>query len=370
MASALISPRRLEAVPDQPAGVPGRQGHQHRGHGQRLLVAIAAVEQFPALATASKRALRLIEESSGPSTSHVRVIESDVALAGRVLRAANRGRRPKHALGSIHEAADALGPAWIAEIAREVPTSDFFQPVTGFGVSADSFRLHAVAVQQMTGRLALQLERSDYEELVMAGLLHDIGKLVLRHAYPDYPDDVLSRAKTPEQKVQSERETLGFDHAAIGGVVARRWGLPHSLAAAIHNHHADDAAGAAAVLRLADMLVHYAHGNHVAAKPMLAIAAGLDIGPSDLRSLMYELPSSGGVPARARPSPLTRAEAKVLRLLAQGKVYKQIALDLGLSTSTVRTHLYNTYRKLEVHDRAQAVLLATECGWIEAGVPA
>jgi len=45
-------------------------------------------------------------------------------------------------------------------------------------------------------------------------------------------------------------------------------------------------------------------------------------------------------------------------------VYKQIAADLGLSTSIVRTHLHNTYGKLGAVDRAQAVLLATQRGWL------
>jgi DNA-binding NarL/FixJ family response regulator len=45
-------------------------------------------------------------------------------------------------------------------------------------------------------------------------------------------------------------------------------------------------------------------------------------------------------------------------------VYKQIALELCLSTSTVRTHLHNIYGKLGAVDRAQAVLLATERGWL------
>ena len=54
----------------------------------------------------------------------------------------------------------------------------------------------------------------------------------------------------------------------------------------------------------------------------------------------------------------------MLRRLAEGKVYKQIARELGLATSTVRTHLHNTYSKLGAVDRAQAVLIATERGWI------
>jgi DNA-binding NarL/FixJ family response regulator len=51
-------------------------------------------------------------------------------------------------------------------------------------------------------------------------------------------------------------------------------------------------------------------------------------------------------------------------LLAEGKVYKQIASELGLSSSTVRTHLHRVYLRLGVVDRAQAVLIATERGWL------
>jgi DNA-binding NarL/FixJ family response regulator len=54
----------------------------------------------------------------------------------------------------------------------------------------------------------------------------------------------------------------------------------------------------------------------------------------------------------------------VLKRLAEGKVYKQIAHELMLSTSTVRTHLHNVYGKLGAVDRAQAVLIATEHGWL------
>jgi DNA-binding NarL/FixJ family response regulator len=55
---------------------------------------------------------------------------------------------------------------------------------------------------------------------------------------------------------------------------------------------------------------------------------------------------------------------EVLRRLAAGRVYKQIASELGLSTSTVRTHLHNIYGKLGAVDRAQAVLIAVERGWL------
>jgi DNA-binding NarL/FixJ family response regulator len=76
---------------------------------------------------------------------------------------------------------------------------------------------------------------------------------------------------------------------------------------------------------------------------------------------------TGRRPARRRakhPCPLSSRELEVLSALSDGKVYKQIAHELSLSPSTVRSHLHHAYSKLGVLDRAQAVLLATRRGWI------
>lgn len=64
------------------------------------------------------------------------------------------------------------------------------------------------------------------------------------------------------------------------------------------------------------------------------------------------------------PSPLTGREREVVRLLASGKTYKQVATALTVSQSTVRNHLHNVYQKLSVVDRAQAVIVSRENGWI------
>ena len=90
------------------------------------------------------------------------------------------------------------------------------------------------------------------------------------------------------------------------------------------------------------------------------------IGAKQLRGVMYDLPRMAGQQRRraVEACPLSTREMDVLKRLAEGKVYKQIAHELTLSTSTVRTHLHNVYGKLGAMDRAQAVLMATERGWI------
>jgi two-component system OmpR family response regulator len=71
-----------------------------------------------------------------------------------------------------------------------------------------------------------------------------------------------------------------------------------------------------------------------------------------------------GPPKGDIPNPLTDRELEVLGLLSSGKTYKQVARALDLSQSTVRNHLHNVYHKLNVVDRAQAVIVSRENGWI------
>ena len=71
-----------------------------------------------------------------------------------------------------------------------------------------------------------------------------------------------------------------------------------------------------------------------------------------------------GPPKGDVPNPMTDRELEVLGLLASGKTYKQVARALDLSQSTVRNHLHNVYHKLNVVDRAQAVIVSRENGWI------
>jgi putative nucleotidyltransferase with HDIG domain len=200
----------------------------------------------------------------------------------------------------------------------------------------------------------------------VGALLHDVGKLVLMHAYPGYPESVHRDARTPEERITRERRELGVDHAVVGGVLARRWGLPKSIAASIERHHSDEIEGDAALVRLADILAHYVHGAAVSPADMLRVARTAGVGSGELRAVLFALPQASGVGKRrvVEACPLSARERDVLRLLAEGKVYKQIASDLTLSTSTVRTHLHNVYGKLGAVDRAQAVLIATERGWL------
>jgi putative nucleotidyltransferase with HDIG domain len=336
------------------------------GHGRRLTRALEALEVFPALAESRDRLLRLVGESQPSIADMVSAVESDPALAISVLRLANHRPGPRGGkVTSIRDGVELLGPAAVEGLAERVDVFDFFERTPTWDVAPERFRLHAVAVQRAADRIAREVDHIDRDEVLVAALLHDIGKLVLVQAYPGYPGQVHGDARTPETRLRAERRELGVDHALVGGVLARRWELPSRLASTIERHHADDAVGETAVVRLADMLAHYVNDQPVDPSQLLQTARAVGLDRRRLRSILYELPF--GTMAERRhidPCPLSARELEILKRLAEGKVYKQIAVDLSLSTSTVRTHLHNTYAKLGAVDRAQAVLLATQRGWL------
>jgi putative nucleotidyltransferase with HDIG domain len=338
----------------------------NEGHGRRLTAAFEALEAFPALAESRNRILRLFTQDQPSTADVVSAVESDVALAVAVLRLANQVEgKTRGKVDNVVKAVEVLSPEAVHALASRARTFDFFERSGVWDIAPEQFRLHALATQRAADRLASELNYGHRDRMMVSAMLHDIGKLVLIHAYPGYPVQVHGDARTPEERLQRERRDLGVDHALVGGVLARRWGLPKSLASTIERHHADDATEEAAYVRLADMLAHYGQGGPISPAELLKASRQIGMNPPALRRVMYELPyPQNGRARQIDPCPLSDRELDVLKRLATGKVYKQIASELSLSTSTVRTHLHNIYGKLGAVDRAQAVLVATERGWI------
>jgi putative nucleotidyltransferase with HDIG domain len=378
---ATVAAKKLTAAPKlktaktaRPAQAMGGSGtpatssgerHQNEGHGRRLTMAFEALEAFPALAESRDRLLSVISKDHVATADVVSAVESDVALIIAVLRLANRAKDGRGRIDTVVGAVETLNPHTVQAVANRVRTFDFFERASVWDAAPERFRLHALATQHAADRLAAEVGYENRDRLTVTSLLHDVGKLVLLHAYPGYPSQVHRGARTPEERIHQERRELGVDHALVGGVLIRRWGLPATVATPIERHHNAEVEGEAAFIRLADMLAHYEQGARVSPTEMLQTARSVGLGPMELRRVMYELPSSTSQRQRhVDPCPLSGRELGVLQRLAEGKVYKQIAHELTLSTSTVRTHLHNIYRKLGAVDRAQAVLIATERGWL------
>jgi putative nucleotidyltransferase with HDIG domain len=346
------------------ASAPGA-ARSSQGTGERVSMAFNELNAFPALLESRNRVLAATACGNVATADVVSAIESDMALSVAVLRLANTREHGRGRVESVVNAVGLLRARSIQALASQAKTFDFFERVAGWGTAPENFRVHALATQRVADKIASTVSYENRDRLAVTSLLHDIGKLVLIRAYPGYPSQIIRDTRTLTERTRRERAELGLDHAAVGGVLIRRWGLPASIATAIEGHHNPEAEGEAAIIRLADMLAHHEQGTRVSPLELLDSARAVGFGQEDLRRLMYELP--GGSSQRQIPTdpcPLSGQELRVLQELAKGLVYREIAQDLGLSTSTIRSHLHNIYRKLDVIDRAQAVLFASERGWL------
>ena len=333
--------------------------------GRRLAAAFDTISSLPALAEAQRRVVTLAEQPASSAGELADAIESDAALAIAVMQAANNGNGPRGRTGGVLEAVESLTAKRLVALATRMETYDLLGPPGSGAERYERFRRHAVAVRNAVERVADVARLPAREELAVAALMHDVGRLVLGELYGHEFGLPIDGEEGPDERIKRERRELGIDHALVGAVLVRRWGLPSAVATAVERHHAPDADGLAPAIRLADLVVHHAAGNRIAPEALREAAAAVGVDENGLRTLLFDFPH---VQERRRrssePCPLSAREVDALRGLAEGKVYKQIAQELSLSVSTVRTHLHNVYKKIGAVDRAQAVLLARDRGWI------
>jgi putative nucleotidyltransferase with HDIG domain len=342
-------------------GADRRPATKRRKPGQWLLDGMTGAAACPALACSRDRLLELLDDEA-PPREIVCVVESDPALTMAALRLANR-RRTKGArpICGIPGAVAEITPQALHAAVRHLATFDSFGRGGLASAAAHHLRIHGVATLWAVEPLIRDGLAHEPDQLRVAALLHDVGKLVLLHAYGRYTTGSDGPAC---DRLLAECRAWGFDHAVAGGVLARRLGLPNAVARLIERHHSDEEGGDAAVLRLADSLVHYSAGHPFDPAELIAVAARCGVAGPRLDAMLADLPRHVTQARRIEPSPLSVRQTVVLGKLAEGKRYKEIAAELGLAVSTVRSHLYSVYTRLGVPDRTQAVLLATRQGWL------
>ncbi len=351
----------------EPAGRPGvvtgRRTSRTTVTRAGLHAAILEFDAVPAFSLAHDRLVSATERGEAGRGEVVAAIESDCGLAVAVLRRAQSAAR-RRPIVNIPDAVEALTFVEIRDTISSVPRARFPWRTTPLEILMHHGRVHAQTVSRAVSRIVDDPRCRD--DLVLLALLHDIGKLVLGRADSGYAQEQHVMSDSPEQRLAQERHTYGLDHASLGDLLLDRWQLASSLGQVVASHHTDESRDERGTyVRLADMIAHHVQGDAVNRTAMLRLANACGLTTASLRDVLFDLPHPAGSDRRrAEPSPLSNRETAVLVQLAHGKVYKAIAYELDLAPSTVRTHLHNIYAKLNVVDRAQAVLQATEKGWI------
>jgi HD-like signal output (HDOD) protein len=189
------------------------------------------------------------------------IISGDSGLTARLLRLVNSAFYcfPSK-VESISHAVLLVGTEQIRDLALATSILRSFKGISADLVDMESFWLHSIATGVTARLLATHRREANSERFFVAGVLHDIGRLLMYKHLPDEAREALSRTRQGDASLlDAEREVFGFDHAAAGGVVLHAWGLPPSLTEVARCHHTPGDARRypveAAVVHLADVIV-------------------------------------------------------------------------------------------------------------------
>lgn len=254
---------------------------------------ILAVRDLPTLPGVLEEVTKLVQDPDASTEQIAKAISTDQVLSAKVLKMVNSpiygfpGR-----ISSIQHALVLLGFNVIRGIIISTSVFDMMSAaMTGLWE-------HSLGVCTASGIIAGQAGFEDPEEFTVAGLLHDLGKVVAAVQLPEMHEKVLARVKSDDiSYFDAERAILGFGHDRINAWLASHWNLPGNIKEAMAYHHrpmsAEHYKDTACIVHVADFLVRvfefgWGGDDHVSRLDPQAVSH-LKLRMADLESIMDEL---------------------------------------------------------------------------------
>lgn len=246
----------------------------------QLRAVLGRVGQLPAAPEVHARLVKRLRDPNATLHEMAGLVAEDAALSTQVLRLANSAYFGRgQAVMSLEGAAGRLGTRLLTSVVLAAEAYGRFGPVAK-GFSIDQFQQHASLVARIASALEPRAVFND--DAFTAGLLHDVGRLVIASQLPaEYTLIEQRAAKEGLPHYVVERDVVGCDHAVLGAALLGQWGLSSTVLEAVQRHHAVSFAGdimldATTAVAIADRLARdverFSPGT-TAANPA-AVAAG------------------------------------------------------------------------------------------------
>ncbi|MET3117455.1 putative nucleotidyltransferase with HDIG domain [Undibacterium sp. GrIS 1.8] len=221
---------------------------------------IQEVKDLPTLPGVVMELLNTIDQDDMNINELAQKVSRDIALTAKTLRYANSVYYATMVkVATIPQAITLLGLDTFKQMVMIAALSGCFPENKCKGFSHKRFWYHSNAVAIAAKILARRLN-FNLDLAFTAGLLHDIGSLVLvTHYLSEYEATIAFRLEHQVTQFEAERQVLGIDHAVVGEALANQWQFSELMAKAIGGHHQPDKPGLgflATIVHVADGIAH------------------------------------------------------------------------------------------------------------------
>lgn len=184
---------------------------------------------------------RLSEAINHPETTIneiVQIISEDAGLTAQVLKLVNSPLYSFSKIDSIGRAVTLLGTKEIRDLALTASMVQAFPGISENLLNMPMYWRHSVACGVISRNIAIYLREPSIERFFVAGILHDIGQLVMCSSIPEAVKHITRESVEKKQTLcKAERNCLNFDHAELGGALLKSWGIPQNIYDLVSNHH-------------------------------------------------------------------------------------------------------------------------------------
>lgn len=209
-----------------------------RASAQDVEKLLSKVEAVPTLPHLVSKLVQVVTSDASSARDVAKIIGYDQAFTSKILRLVNSafyGFPQK--IATVSHATAILGFNVIRSLALSVTVFDMFRGES-YGFDRGAFWKHSIGTGVVARALARKVRYKEPEEIFIAGLLHDIGKVVEdKYLHDDFVFVLQMVAEKGCSMREAELETLGMDHARVGGKLAERWNLPPLLREVVRWHH-------------------------------------------------------------------------------------------------------------------------------------
>lgn len=220
------------------------------------------INDVPTLPQSVLRVMQMTEDPLCSASDLAQVLQADPAMATKILKLANSafyGFRQQ--ITNIPQAVTLLGFATLKNALLAAAVFDVFRvAATGFDLPA--LWKHSVATATAAKMIAKRARFPHAEKAFTAGLMHDVGKIMIARYLPSGLSVIVGLTKEGLSMYDAEQQVLGLAHPAIGAWVMGRWALPTTLVEAVQFHHhptrSQNSFDLAGIVYLANALTHRA----------------------------------------------------------------------------------------------------------------